>query len=58
MVNGEFLKETEREEVVLLPWTVNDPGSMRWLFRAPMVLGIITDRVAEAVRVRSEMASG
>ena len=58
MVDGEFLRETEREEVVLLPWTVNDPGSMRWLFRAPMVLGIITDRVAEAVRVRSEIASG
>jgi glycerophosphoryl diester phosphodiesterase len=58
MVNGEFLKETEREEVVMLPWTVNDPGSMRWLFRAPMVLGIITDRVAEAVRVRSQLSSG
>jgi glycerophosphoryl diester phosphodiesterase len=57
MVNGEFLREAEREEVVLLPWTVNDPGSMRWLFRAPAVLGIITDRVAEAVRVRAEVAS-
>jgi glycerophosphoryl diester phosphodiesterase len=57
MVNGEFLREMEREEVVLLPWTVNDPGSMRWLFRAPSVLGIITDRVAEAVRVRAEAPS-
>lgn len=57
MVDGEFLREMEREEVVLLPWTVNDPGSMRWLFRAPSVLGIITDRVAEAVRVRSEAPS-
>ena len=57
MVDGEFLREMEREEVVLLPWTVNDPGSMRWLFKAPSVLGIITDRVAEAVRVRSEAPS-
>jgi len=54
MVNGDFLKEAEREEVVLLPWTVNDPGSMRWLFKAPAVLGIITDRLTEAVRVRAE----
>lgn len=57
MVDGQFLREMEREEVVLLPWTVNDPGSMRWLFRAPSVLGIITDRVTEAVRVRAEAPS-
>ena len=56
MVDGEFLREAEREEVVLLPWTVNDAGSMRWLFKAPPVLGIITDRVAEAVRIRAEVS--
>ena len=54
MVNRDFLREAEREEVVLLPWTVNDPGSMRWLQRSTTVLGIITDRVGDAVRVRAE----
>jgi glycerophosphoryl diester phosphodiesterase len=53
MVDSNFMKEAEREEVVLLPWTVNDAGSMRWLLRSPSVVGIITDRVAEAVRVRA-----
>ena len=53
MVDGAFLKEADREEVALLPWTVNDAGSMRWLLRSDCVLGIITDRVAEAVRVRA-----
>lgn len=57
MVDGDFLKEAEREEVPLLPWTVNDAGSMRWLLRSPTVLGIITDRVAEAVRVRAQASS-
>ena len=57
MVDSDFLKEAEREEVVLLPWTVNDAGSMRWLLKAPAVLGIITDRVADAVRVRKAAAT-
>ena len=52
---GGTFQETDREEVALLPWTVNDAGSMRWLLQY-CVLGIITDRVAEAVRVRA--ASG
>jgi glycerophosphoryl diester phosphodiesterase len=56
MVNGDFLREAEREEIPLLPWTVNDAGSIRWLLKSPHVLGIITDRVAEAVRVRAAMS--
>jgi glycerophosphoryl diester phosphodiesterase len=55
LVSADFLREAEREEVALLPWTVNDAGSMRWLLRSNTVLGIITDRVTEAVRVRDEL---
>jgi glycerophosphoryl diester phosphodiesterase len=55
MVNADFLREAEREEVALLPWTVNDAGSMRWLLKSEAVLGIITDKVAEAVRVRTAL---
>ena len=54
MVDAAFLQEAVREEVALLPWTVNDAGSMRWLLKSDSVLGIITDRVSEAVRVRAE----
>jgi glycerophosphoryl diester phosphodiesterase len=53
LVTADFLREAEKEEVALLPWTVNDAGSMRWLLKSETVLGMITDNVAEAVRVRS-----
>jgi glycerophosphoryl diester phosphodiesterase len=55
ILNGAFLAEATKEEIVLLPWTVNDAGSMRWLLRSEPVLGIITDRVSEAIRIRTEL---
>jgi glycerophosphoryl diester phosphodiesterase len=56
MVNANFLNEAEREEIVLLPWTVNDKDSIRSLLRSNAVLGIVTDRVSDAVRVRADAA--
>jgi glycerophosphoryl diester phosphodiesterase len=52
MVDDALLAEAGREEVPLLPWTVNDPVAMRRLLSSSAVLGIITDRVDEAVRLR------
>lgn len=54
LLTRDFLREAEAEEVALLPWTVNDAGSMRWLLKSDAVLGIITEKIGEAVRVRNE----
>jgi glycerophosphoryl diester phosphodiesterase len=55
MVSPALLSEAEREEVMLLPWPVNDPVLMAQLFASNAVLGLITDAVAEAARVRAAM---
>jgi glycerophosphoryl diester phosphodiesterase len=52
IVDAAMLREAERLTVPLLPWTVNDTGRMRALLRAPAVMGIITDRVADALAAR------
>jgi glycerophosphoryl diester phosphodiesterase len=52
MVDAGLLQEADRLRVPLLPWTVNDPARMQWLLRAPAVIGIITDRLADALAAR------
>lgn len=52
MLDPETLQEAERRGVALLPWTVNDVARMRELLPAPAVIGIITDRLADALRER------
>jgi glycerophosphoryl diester phosphodiesterase len=39
-------------DIPLLPWTVNDPDAIRNLLERPPVLGLITDRPREALRLR------
>lgn len=50
-----MLREAELRRVPLLPWTVNEPGDIRRLLQAPAVAGVITDRTADAVRVRNSL---
>ena len=54
MIDERGLAAAHEHGVPLVVWTVNDPAMMRQLFRAPAVTGVITDRPAEALRVRRE----
>jgi len=54
MIDEAGLAAAHEHGVELVVWTVNDPAMMRRLFRAPAVTGVITDRPAEALRVRRE----
>jgi glycerophosphoryl diester phosphodiesterase len=52
LLDDEMLRSAHAAGVDLFPWTVNDPEVMRRLLAAEAVTGIITDRVADALRVR------
>jgi glycerophosphoryl diester phosphodiesterase len=58
LLDADTMAAAAKEAVPLLPWTVNDPSAMRTLLRAPTVMGIITDRLAEALDVRRTEATG
>jgi glycerophosphoryl diester phosphodiesterase len=46
------LSRARTEGVPLLPWTVNNPRDVDRFIRSPAVIGVITDVVSEAVRIR------
>lgn len=52
IVDEAMLREAERLQVPLLPWTVNDTSRMRALLRSPAVMGLITDRVVDGLAAR------
>ena len=58
LLDAPTLIAAERDGVPLLPWTVNDPATMRVLLRAPTVMGIITDRLVEALHARRDVSLG
>lgn len=49
------LKSCEEYRIRLLPWTVNDPPTIRRFLSAKSVSGIITDRTREALEIRREL---
>lgn len=52
MLDDEALKVVANRGISLMPWTVNDPARIRWLLGTPSVVGIITDKTAEALQLR------
>jgi glycerophosphoryl diester phosphodiesterase len=56
LLDDEMLQSAHGAGVELLPWTVNDADTIRRLLAADAVSGIITDRVAEALRVRDSLS--
>jgi len=54
MIDEPGLAAAHEQGVALVAWTVNDPAMMRRLFLAPAVTAVITDRTADALRVRGE----
>ena len=48
------LAAAAERDVPLMAWTVNDAAMMRRLFDAPAVIGVITDRLGLAQRVRAQ----
>lgn len=58
ILDGAALEQAATRGVRLLPWTVNNPAAMSRLLAADAVAGVITDRGAEALRVRGALASG
>ena len=55
IIDEPMLRDAETKRVPLLPWTVNEPDDIRRLLTAPAVFGVITDRTAEAVRIRESV---
>ena len=56
IIDDVMLRETDAAGVELLPWTVNEPDDIRRLLTAPAVIGVITDRTADALRIRDSLA--
>jgi len=54
MIDQPGLAFAHEQRVPLVVWTVNDSEMMRQLFRAPAVIGVITDHPGDALRVRQE----
>lgn len=54
ILDGGALAQADREEILLLPWTVNDRAGMMELLAARAVAGVITDQPAVAMSAQAE----
>lgn len=52
IIDDGMLRDASAAGVELLPWTVNEPDDIQRLLTAPAVTGVITDRTADALRIR------
>jgi glycerophosphoryl diester phosphodiesterase len=55
ILDAAVLHQAEAAGVPLLPWTVNDDAAIELLLDAAAVIGVITDRTADAVRIRDRL---
>lgn len=55
--SARFLEEAHAQSKPVYVWTVNDDATLRALLSLP-VDGVVTDRVPNALRLRSELSSG
>jgi glycerophosphoryl diester phosphodiesterase len=53
LLDETFVREAGARRIELMPWTVNDPQTIARLIDVPSVIGIITDEVGDALRIRN-----
>lgn len=58
IIDDWLLQEAAAARIGLLPWTVNDPVAIRRMLAEPAVIGVITDRTAEALAIRGTVSRG